>query len=318
MKKFFQENFMMFLIFIVFALLLTNPAIYAKSAYSGFFVFATVVAPALFPYMFLTTILTHKKLVFLLSQKLSPITSFLFNTPPITSYLLIVSYLSGYPVGAKITSDLYENEVIDKEEAEKLSILSSTSGISFVVGTMGAVLFSSINIGIKIYIAHILSAVLMGIFFRGKKKHTNTSKKQFQIKKVDNILSTSMLSTITSLLIVGGYIALFYVISDLVINLNLLKPLSDLLTNIFAPSKIQGTTLIKGFFEATNGIIELSSCDAKKTATVLATMTVTFSGLSILLQSLTFLSKANISTFKFILKKILQSLISGVLIYIIY
>ena len=55
----------------------------------------------------------------------------------IGAFALTIGITSGYPVGAKVTSDLYKDNNCTKEEAERLIAFTNSSGPLFIISAVG-------------------------------------------------------------------------------------------------------------------------------------------------------------------------------------
>lgn len=53
------------------------------------------------------------------------------------AFALAMGITSGYPVGAKVASDLYKDNLCSKIEAERLIAFTNSSGPLFVIGAIG-------------------------------------------------------------------------------------------------------------------------------------------------------------------------------------
>ena len=53
------------------------------------------------------------------------------------AFALAMGITSGYPVGAKVASDLYKDKLCSKIEAERLIAFTNSSGPLFVIGAIG-------------------------------------------------------------------------------------------------------------------------------------------------------------------------------------
>ena len=140
-----------------------------QSTLNGLDVWLTKVVPALFPFFFATKLLTEMHVVEKIAKIFNPITTRLFKTPGISSYVFLMSIISGYPVGAKLISELFKQGKIDSDAATKMNSFCSTSGPLFVIGTVGVCMFYSQIVGVIILISHILGAILNGILYRSYK-----------------------------------------------------------------------------------------------------------------------------------------------------
>ena len=78
--------------------------------------------------------------------------------------------ISGYPVGAKVAANLRDKDICSKEECERLLSFTNNSGPLFIIGTVGITMFGSTEIGILLFITHLLASLTVGILFRFWKK----------------------------------------------------------------------------------------------------------------------------------------------------
>ena len=103
---------LLFFTLIIFAILLALGSLNKNTVLDGINLWATCVLPALFPYFFITAILSRLSLTYRIGTRLSPITKRLFNTGGLTGYAFLMSVISGYPVGAQITAQLKKDGLI--------------------------------------------------------------------------------------------------------------------------------------------------------------------------------------------------------------
>lgn len=296
------------------------PEKYLKSSYKGIILWATCVLPSLLPFFFLTTLFAKTTSLTKLA-KLNKLTKFLFNQSGICLYTFIMSVLSGYPIGSSIVASLYSDNFIDSDEATRMSTLCSTSGPLFIVGTVGICMFNSKTYGFIILVSHILSAILCGVTFRFYGKPSNDKKLALPKNKVDNALYESMYNSVLSVLLVGGFICISYIISDILCDFNLLIILEKI---FYLPLKLFNCDSfnVKGFcygiIECTRGaeILKLSSNIPLSVS--LFSSVVSFGGISIFLQSIIYLKKANVKISIFVLSKILQAIFSFTISQIIF
>lgn len=298
----------------IMILIISNPALFSSSTIKGLSLFFYSVLPGLFPFMFLTKMLTELETVFKVTKRLSPISQKIFGTPGVSLYCFFMSILSGYPIGAKIISDLYNKNLITEEDAKRMSIFCTTSGPIFVIGAVGVGMLHSFKLGLIIYISHVLASIIFGFFYNliFKNKNQNQTKLVFASNNQSkNIFSTCLTETISSLFLVGGYITIFYLISEVLDVLNIFQFLCSIFSPIFKTLKISEAQ-IKGFLfgivEVTRGAKELSSLSTPNTSAICTL--ISFSGISIIMQSLAFLKTAKIKAHNFIFSKCVLGVIS--------
>ena len=306
------------LVIIAISLLIIHPQKYMNSILSGINLFFYSVLPSLLPFLFLSKVLNSIGATKVLSKLFSPLTK-LLKAPKITSFVMLMSFICGYPIGAKLVGELYKSGDITKDEAKTIIALSSTSGPIFVIGAVGAGLYHSATLGGIIFLVHIVSSLIIGILFAYKKKKS-TEDSSPALKK-DNFIKPNLLedatsSTFYSVLTVAVYVSIFYMFIDMAIDLNILKYLEKLIVCILKLINIPqdcATGLASGLVEMTRGCKDLSTLTNPTLLLSITSGLISFSGVSIIMQSMAFLSGTQISTKYFLSIKLCQFIVSIVL-----
>lgn len=311
-ENLFEIAFSIIVLSIMF-LIISNPALFSASTISGIKLFFYSVLPGLFPFMFLTKLLTELGIVFKISNKLNKVSEKLFGTPGVSFYCFIMSILSGYPIGAKIIGELYQKNLIDEKDAKRMSIFCTTSGPIFVIGAVGVGMLKSFKFGVILYISHIISSIVCGLGYNLiiKNKNNETKIVFASNHKNENIFSKCLNDTVSSLFLVGGYITIFYLLTEMLDVLgifNLLSKKLSLIFNSFNQVTIKG--FLFGLIEVTHGVKEISATSPN---IPLICGLISFSGFSIIMQSLSFLKQAKIKTHNFIFTKCVQMILSIVI-----
>lgn len=287
-----------------------NPKTYINSCLNGLSVWALKILPGLFPFFVLTRLI-----VSLSAPKTNVLDKFFCKTyhSPIGSlntYLL--SILSGYPMGAKLICTNYELGYFTREDAKKMLSYCSVSGPMFMIGTVGIGILNSYKAGLCIMIANIIASLINGLIYRGKKQEQNQFNPPVKMTN-PNLLSDTVYDSMQSILMVGGFIVLSFLFVDIMLNLNILQFISNSICSVFncrAASNIVVSVLI-GSIEITRGIIDLSSTGIPVVyQTIIASGIIGFGGVSVLMQSTSFLKKLNISTKTIIIQKLSQGIIA--------
>ena len=310
-------------ILLLLIILLSSPVHYSNMFIEGLMLFATSVMPGLFPFMFLTRILTNISSIKRLSNKCNKFMQKCFKSPGIGAYTMLLSNISGYPIGAKIIGDLVTNQIVDDCEAKNMLTYSMTSGPIFMIGTVGAIMFRNTKVGIIIMISHLLSNIITGIILCNIKS-SKTNRTPLLLNEpilnnskhieIDKILSDSMISSVQSILIVGGFISIFYVFTGILFDLKVINIISIPISKLFEiiginPQISRG--IMSGIIEVTRGIKELSPFFSSypKIVTSLSSALISFSGLSIIFQSKAFLAHTKIKTRFLIFSKSVHAII---------
>ena len=307
--------FYVIVIILLMAALVVYPDRYVRTALDGLKIWAATVAPSLLPFFFLTALLTRTRTVSLISRKAAPLGDLLYRGGGLSVYLQLMSFLSGYPIGAKTVADLYEGGVISSRGAEKLSVVSSTSGPLFIVGGIGVSMFGDKIAGLVILVSHFISSVLCGVLFRslGDKKTAITD---ISAHKCENVLYESIYSSVLSVALVGGFIAVFYTFARVALDTGALSPAIAFLSLFF--DKATATGFAIGTIECTTGIKLISESGVTKSALAAASALVTLGGLSVWCQSAIYLKRARVRFRFFALAKIVQAALAFALASVLF
>ena len=231
----------------------------------------------------------------------------LFNVPGIGAYALFMGIISGYPIGAKIVTNFRNNNLCTKEEAERLITFTNNSGPLFILGTVGITLFYDTSIGLLLFFTHLLSSISVGIIFRfwkinkgiNESRNSYTTNKIISFQSLGDILSKSIMSSIHSVVLIGGFIVLF----GLILSVLQKAYLFHLVNLFFVPSfKILGINtefiipILTGLLELTNGVVAVSSVINRNLAVniIICAFLLGFGGISIMLQVLSIISKSDL------------------------
>ena len=326
-----------FILYLFFLVLFTKSNF--NAAKKGITLWANNVVPSLFPFFVAVELLKRTNLIYFLSIKLDKYMKPIFNLPGVASFPFVMGLISGYPVGAKIVSDLYSKNLCTQKEAERMLAFTNNSGPLFIIGTVGCSFYSNTSIGILLLISHILSSICVGIILgiisrikSATNKFTANSRQsasvnnfssllQDDIKIADlgGILGSAIVSAIKSILMIGGFVTIFSVILSILNNTKILTIISYFISNIFHinPDYIVG--LLTGFLEFTNGLYKISTINNKMLSInlILSSFIIGFGGISVTLQVLNIISKNKLSIKTYIFGKLLHGTISALFTFLI-
>ncbi len=307
----------LFLLLIAFSLILAFGKGYSSFVLEGLNLYFACVLPSLLPYFFITAILSSVQTTSKVASKLSFFTRRFFNVGGAVGYAFFMSLISGYPVGAKIVSDLKEKGLISNSESVRASALCSTSSPMFLINSVGAIMFNNIKFGLILFLCHVFCAMLVGIIFSFYHKNEKPLSLPFvNANTTYNLLYESAYSSVISILVVGTIITIFYLLTHILFSLGILTPITNLFS-LFLGSQNLGKGLTFGLFECTQGLKVISTIKGSFLALPLSAFICGFGGLSVLMQSIAYLKKAKIKTAPFILAKIICAVLNFILAVII-
>ena len=307
--------------FLMYALLHYPSAMLEASAES-IQLWLTKVFPSLFPFMAACGILLHIGAAEQIGRLLQPFMKPLFGLNGIAAFPFFLGILSGYPMGAKITAQLYEKKLISPDEAQHILTFSNNPGPLFLIGTIGAGFFGMPFLGYALLLCTFLGSVTTGILWRfHRKKDTYIShaypRPASQISLTE-ILAASVSDSLNTILLIGGYLILFGAFSEAMEQTGAFQFLSELLFFLpFSSETLQG--LLSGILEMTNGAYSLSQSHAALSLRLTpVSFLVSFGGLSILGQTFGVLSGVPISKKDYLKGKLLNALCSSLYFHFLY
>lgn len=310
-----------FLLFVIFLVIFSNSNLSATS--NGLKLWANNVVPSLFPFFVAVELLSNTNVVYYLSKFLDKFMQPLFNVPGVGAFPFIMGLISGYPVGAKIVSNLYSNGSCTKDEAERLLCFTNNSGPLFIMGTVGISFYRNSTIGLVLLVTHILASITVGIIlgFLSRKKEKNNSKNNNRLSKkqdikvsdLGEILGNSIFNSIKTILIIGGFVTIFSVIISILERTKVLVIISSAISNLFGFRQDLVLGFFTGLIEFTNGLSIISKVHIKAISTniILSSFILGFGGISIMLQVLSIIAKSKLSIKKYVFGKFLHGLIAS-------
>ena len=310
--KFLSKNkVLIFLLLIVCAIFICNPAIYAKSCLNAISVWSVKVLPVLFPFFIFTKIIVA--LIEPKQTKLDKVFFKLYHTPATSSSIFLLSLISGYPMGAKLICNMFERGIYTRQDAKRMLAFCSVSGPMFMIGTVGVAVFGDIKFGVVIMCANVLACLVNGLIFRGKK----IEQEKLQTIQIEqptnnsNILGDSVYDALISILMVGAFMVLAFLLIDVLKNTGILICLSAGIAKVLHIDANFVQAFLSGIVEITRGVIDLSAVACPmQIKLIFASALIGFGGISIFMQSLSFLSKLKIKPGYVMLQKLSQGLLA--------
>lgn len=236
MKKY---KFLLFLILIFTLLVLFNPKLALEGAKGGLLLWFQSLLPALLPFMILSGILVETKVLLPFCRLIHHPLKHLFPISPAGCIALFLGFFCGFPVGARVVSDLLRSRQITKSEAQYLLGICNNFSPAFLTGFVSAYIpnIPLWNIFLVVYGAPLLFGFLSGKWNQRKTivlENENSfaaENSTFSFSMVDD----SIMRGFSSIAKLGGYMILFGIFAKMV---TALKTVTILKASLLAITEI--------------------------------------------------------------------------------
>ncbi|WP_066289462.1 sporulation integral membrane protein YlbJ [Bacillus sp. FJAT-29937] len=287
-----------------------------------------IVFPSLLPFFIVSEMLIGFGVVRFIGVLLEPLMRPLFKVPGVGGFVWAMGMASGFPAGAKLTARLRQEGQISKTEAERLVAFTNCSNPLFIFGAVSVGFFHNAKLGVILALAHYLGNITVGLSMRfyGRKNEETNEKKQGKPsiryalsvlhrtrindnRPIGKLLGDAVMSSIRTLLMIGGFIILFSVINKLLYHLGITAFLAgglDLILSAFRLPVELSTPFISGIFEITLGS-QLTSQVQEATLMhqiIITSFILAFSGFSVQAQVASILAQTDIGFKPFFIARI--------------
>ncbi|GGD19188.1 sporulation integral membrane protein YlbJ [Pontibacillus salipaludis] len=234
-----------------------------------------IVFPSLLPFFITAELLIGFGVVRFIGILFEPIMRPIFRVPGVGSFVWAMGMASGYPSGAKLTARLRQEKQLTRIEAERLVSFTNASNPLFIFGAVSVGFFHDPTLGILLAASHYVGNTLVGICMRFYgREHTPTrdrSREKITLKKAflalhqtrleeprpfGKFFGDAVLSSIQTLLMIGGFIIMFSVFNKLLFLVGITPIIAGGIGILFQMITLpQELTLpfISGLFEITLG-----------------------------------------------------------------
>lgn len=289
------KSFFALFVFLLISFFLSDEI--SAAALDGIKLALNVIIPTAFPFMVLSDLASHyfefEKSI-LLSRLFERI--FKINRSGLTAFFSGIA--GGFPIGAKASLDLYGNGKISKCECERLMCFSNVSSPAYTVSAVGIGMLSNFKLGLVLFFTSLVSAVITGCI-TGINKNISAFSDFIQEQKYDLVKSIkrSAAASVNVIFFISFFSALCAIIEYM--------PIPETMKFIVIPFIEVGS--------ATSYLSDLYIFPSKFIIGAIA-FSLSFSGLSVIMQSLALDGAKDISIKKCLLYKLLQGFISFLII----
>ena len=284
-----------------------------------------VILPSLFPFFVLSTLCVELGMIGALGKLMQPLMAPLFRVSGCCAGAFLLGIIGGYPVGARTAISLYESGQCSRDEAERLMSFCNNSGPAFILGVVGAGIFSSSKAGLWLYGAHVAASVLVGILFRFYGKGTVTQSLPLQAAASDRSLTVIFIEAVkdafSATLNICAFVIFFTVVIRLLFLTGVITHLAMLLSTLLGSLGLRqdmAESLLSGAIEMTSGVWSLRDMAASLGSRMcMAAFILGWAGLSVHCQVLSFIGQSGLCTRTYFFGKLLHGFLSAGLIWIL-
>ncbi|MGE7649388.1 sporulation integral membrane protein YlbJ [Peribacillus frigoritolerans] len=314
-----------------------------EASKGGLNIWWTIVFPSLLPFLIFSELLISFGVVRFIGVMLEPFMRPLFRVPGVGGFVWAMGLASGFPAGAKFTVRLRQEEQLTRIEAERLVCFTNSSNPLFLFVAVAVGFFHNPHLGIILALSHYLGNICVGIimrFYRWKeeKSHAKVMTKLPSIRQAfgqmhrtriketrpfGSLLGDAVLSSIQTLLMIGGFIILFSVVNKLLFHMNITGLLASGvggILHIFNFPDSLSLPFISGMFEMTLGS-KLTSTVEEATLfqqTVMTSFILAFNGFSIQAQVASIIAATDIRFTPFFLARIAHGLLASIITILLW
>ena len=284
-----------------------------------------VIVPSLFPCFVLSTLCVELGLIRALGSLTGPLMAPLFRVGGACAGAFLLGIVGGYPVGARTAIALYESGQCSRDEAERLMSFCNNSGPAFILGVVGAGIFSSSAAGLWLYGAHVAASILVGLLFRFYGKGTVTVSEFSPAHSADISVSELFIRAVkdafSSAMNICAFVIFFTVVIRLLFLTGIITRLASILVLLLGNLGLHqdmAESLLSGAIEMTSGVWSLRDMAASLgNRLCMAAFILGWAGLSVHCQVLSFIGKSGLSTRTYFFGKLLHGIISAVLVFLL-
>lgn len=273
------------------ALIIALPSAAADGARSGLLLCGQIVIPSLFPLTVIAGFILSAGIADLFSRPFGALLGRVLRLPDSACTALVLSFLSGYPVGGTMVKRLHLSGSIDGQTARRMLCYTVNAGPAMIILVVGQGLFGSKAAGWLLYAVHVAASLIIGaVTAIGKPRAAAQSGSKVVRLNLAAAFVSSVYDGCTAMLNICGTVVLF-------------SAASAIITALFG----QSAALFAAPLEVTQGCIVLSPLGLPIVSALLG-----FGGLSVIFQVLTVVSPI-ISAGRLLLSRVAHAALSYLL-----
>jgi sporulation integral membrane protein YlbJ len=315
------------------------------SAIQGISIWWEVLFPALFPFFVISELLLGLGLVHFIGGLFDPMMRPIFRIPGYGGFVMAMGFAAGYPVSARLTSQLCEQKLIDRDEAERLVAFTTTSDPIFLIGAVAVGFFHNPSLAGVLAFSHYGGGLVLGLLmrFHGKahpdtqtqspKLHGSLIKRAFiamhqarihDSRSIGIMLQQAIQTSLKLVFVIGGLVVFVSVLIEQLSLIGIMDICYHLVAFLLQPIHMPiqlSPALVNGIFEVTLG----SKAAGASTTSIplihkvaIASFILSWGGLCVHAQIISLLTQTNVRYTPFVIARLLHGVIAMILVYLLW
>lgn len=335
-------------------LMVIFPAESLRASLKGLSIWWDVLFPALFPFFVISELMLGVGIVHFFGMLLDPLMRPVFRIPGIGGFVMAMGFAAGYPVAARLTSQLWDQKLVNREEGERLVAFTTSSDPIFLIGAVSVGFFHDASLAATLALAHYGSAVVLGLLmrFHGAKPSSAAVKpllpesaptqpapagnlllRAFNSmhdarlrdgRSLGEMLLHGVKSALQLNMVVGGLVVFFSVVMEVMTSAHIMNFLYigiNAILNLFGLPPTLSQAVANGFFEVTLGAKAAGGAGEQipllyKTA--IAAWVLSWAGLSVHAQIVSLLQHTNLRYWPFITARFVHGLLASSAVFVLW
>ncbi|MDF2542184.1 MAG: putative rane protein [Herbinix sp.] len=307
-----------FIVLFLITMLIFPSASY-QGASTGLLLWFHTILPNLLPFIIISNLMIRMNITKQISVLFYPLFKRIFQVSPDGCYPILIGFLSGIPVGAKATADLFNDKKIHTEEGNFLLTMCNNVSPMFI---MSYIAISQLKLPrikytlfVIIYCSSIISALIYRFVTLKKNKAVASlpterisalSTDSTPVKRVPirfELVDNSIMNGFEVITKIGGYVILFSILAQFV--------------HVLLPDSGYLKQFLMGILEITTGInqICLTNMDINLKIVLVAVLT-SFGGFSSIAQTKSVLGNTRLSLKSYCAVKLISAFITLIITYV--
>ena len=282
---------------ILMILFLVFPNVQIKGAVNGLLICGDIIVPSLFPFTVFALFLFNCGFAKYLEKILNKPAKVIFRMSGRNLSIFLISFIGGFPVGARIIEEEYNSGKIDKKLGENMLAYCVNSGPAFIIIGIGGAILNSKELGILLFLSNFLASCFLAFFLGFQNRKILKSKDFEQAKEpLSDVFVISTAKASTSIIGICGFVILFSTLVEVIKSLKI-------------PAIIK--TIVCSLLEITNGTV---SCD--KNIYIIAFL-LGFAGFCVHFQILSVTKNLSPNYLKFLIFRIFHGMLTAIFLFIV-